>query len=365
LWLPSRGKSAISTCAPRCKCGGRGSAGGLGATRSVLTALPLLLPPACYRPQREDWRQQLQGGDPTGVRRTAACAAVGHRVMRQPVVCRVALTRLLCTQDYTTKEQIGSAYLNYNTVEEGEQQCGARARERRSKQLEVCACVLSWMLQPTRRWQDSSISASQHAHSAACHRCLLNLVRPAWLCHVAALPCSAPRAGQVPPQNHLQWPDVQVSVSSHGHTDTDAARHWGSRSFGTPCIAARQQSGSSLHVHAPLHSKPARLCVYVRATRARRLMYAPQKSQADKDRVFGPYSYKFQVIVKVGAWAAGLLACAGVWGARVACGGRGWRVGGQGRPPYAPVRLAGWVMRRVLGVLCTAAPVGAQTCVCS
>jgi hypothetical protein len=30
-----------------------------------------------------------------------------------------------------------------------------------------------------------------------------------------------------------------------------------------------------------------------------KLMLAPQKGQADKDRVFGPFSYKFQVLVKV------------------------------------------------------------------
>lgn len=31
-----------------------------------------------------------------------------------------------------------------------------------------------------------------------------------------------------------------------------------------------------------------------------KLMHAPGGSQSDKDKIWGPYSYKFQIIVKVG-----------------------------------------------------------------
>jgi hypothetical protein len=42
------------------------------------------------------------------------------------------------------------------------------------------------------------------------------------------------------------------------------------------------------------------------------VLLAPGGSQSDKDRVWGPYSYKFQIIVKVSSGAGGRCCTGGV-----------------------------------------------------
>lgn len=71
-------------------------------------------------------------------------------------------------------------------------------------------------------------------------------------------------------------------------------------------LAAALCSPCALPVTVPLPVPCAAECCLekirfklVFAKQRAKVLYAPGNSQSDKDKVWGPYSYKFQIIVKV------------------------------------------------------------------